>query len=49
VYKIMVVRPKGRRSLGRRVSTWEDNIKMGLMEVVWKDVDWIHLAQNRGR
>jgi hypothetical protein len=49
VYKIMVERPKGRRLLGRRVSTWEDNIKMGLMEVVWKDVEWIHLAQNRGR
>jgi hypothetical protein len=25
---------------------WVDNIKMGLTEVGWDDVDWIHLAKD---
>lgn len=25
---------------------WEDSIKMNLMELGLKDVDWIHLTQN---
>jgi hypothetical protein len=26
---------------------WEDNIKIGLERIVYKDVDWIYLAQDR--
>jgi len=26
---------------------WEDNIRMDLGEVVWEDVDFMHLAQDR--
>ena len=28
---------------------WEDNIKMGLQEVGYGDMDWIDLAQDRDR
>ena len=28
---------------------WEDNIKMDLQEVGCGDMDWIKLAQDRGR
>jgi hypothetical protein len=32
---ILVGRPEGRRPLGRPRHRWEDNIKMGLREIVW--------------
>jgi hypothetical protein len=41
--------PEGRRPLGRPRRRWEDNIKMGLEEIGFGDVDWIHLAQDRDR
>jgi hypothetical protein len=34
-YRILVGRPEGRRSLGRHMRRWEDNIKMDLQEVGW--------------
>jgi hypothetical protein len=46
-YKISVGRPEGKRPLGRPRRRWEDNIRMGLGEVVWKGVDWMNLAQDR--
>jgi hypothetical protein len=27
--------------------SWEDNIRIEFREIVWEDVDWIHLAQDR--
>jgi hypothetical protein len=39
-YRLLVGKPEGRRPLGR----WMD-----LVEVGWGDVDWIDLAQDRGR
>jgi len=27
----------------------EDNIRMDLRELVWEDVNWIHLAQDRDK
>jgi hypothetical protein len=48
-YNILVGRPEGRRPLGRPRRRWEDNIKMNLREIGFGDVDWIHLAQDRGR
>jgi hypothetical protein len=47
VYSISVVEPEGRRPLGRLRHKWEDNIRMGLREVRWKDVEWMYLAQGR--
>jgi hypothetical protein len=43
----LVVKPEGKRSLGRPRCRWEDNIRMDLREVGWKDVDWMHLAGSR--
>jgi hypothetical protein len=36
-------------SLGRPRRRWLDNIRMDLVEVVWGDVGWIGLAQDRDR
>jgi hypothetical protein len=46
-YNILAGRPEGRRPLGRSRCRWEDNIKMGLREIGFGDVDWIHWAQDR--
>jgi hypothetical protein len=46
-YKILVRKPDGKRPLGRSRHRWEDNIRVDLREIGWKDVDWIHLAQDR--
>jgi hypothetical protein len=48
-YNILVGRPKGRRSLGRPRRRWEDSLKMDLRETGFRDVDWIHWAQDRDR
>jgi hypothetical protein len=47
VYRVLVVRPEGKRPLGRPRCRWEDNIKMGLMEIGIDGVNWIQLAQDR--
>jgi len=44
-----VGKPEGKRPLGRPKHRWEDNIKMGLQEVGCGGMDWIELAQDRGR
>jgi len=33
VYRVMMGKPEGKRSLGRPRHRWEDNIKMDLQEV----------------
>jgi hypothetical protein len=48
-YNILVGRPEGRRPLGRPRRRWEDNTKMDLREIGFRDVDWIHWAQDRDR
>jgi hypothetical protein len=42
-------RLEGKRLLERSRRRWEDNIKMRLREIGFGDVDWINLAQDRGR
>jgi hypothetical protein len=44
--KILVGKPEGKRPLGRPRLRWEDNIRMDIGEIRWKDVDWMHLAQD---
>jgi hypothetical protein len=44
-FRIFVGKPEEKRPLGRPKNKWEDYIIMGLKEIGWKDVDWIHLAQ----
>jgi hypothetical protein len=48
-YRLLVGKPEGRRPLGRPRHRWLDNIRMDLVQVGWSDVDWIGLAQDRGR
>jgi hypothetical protein len=45
-FKILVGKPERTRPRGRPELRWEDNIGMDLREIKWKDVDWIHVAQN---
>jgi hypothetical protein len=44
---VLVGKPEGKRPFGRPRYRWEDNIRMDLREIVWKGVNWMHLAQDR--
>jgi hypothetical protein len=44
VYRVLVVKPVGKRPLARPRRRWEDNIKMDLQEVGCWGLDWIELA-----
>jgi hypothetical protein len=48
-YRLLIGKPEGRRPLGRPRRRWLDNVRMDLVEVGWRDVDWIGLAQDRSR
>jgi hypothetical protein len=48
-YRVLVVKPKRKRPLGRLRCRWKDNIKMDLQEVGCGGVQWIDLAQDRDR
>jgi len=45
----LVVKPKGKRPLGKPRCRWEDNSKMDLQEVEWGGMDWFDMAQDRNR
>jgi hypothetical protein len=47
VYRLL--KPEGKRPLGRPKRRWMDNIKLGLLEIGVNVVDWIGLAQDRYR
>jgi len=47
VYRVWVVKPEGKRPLGRPRHRWIDNIKMDLHEVECGGMDCIELAQDR--
>jgi hypothetical protein len=49
VYKVLVGKPEGNRSLGRPRRRWEDGIRTDLRETGLRGVDWIRLAQDRDR
>jgi len=42
----LIGKSEGKASPGRPSCRWEDNIRMGVREVGWEVVDWIHLAQD---
>jgi hypothetical protein len=48
-YRLLVGKPEGKRPLERPRRRQVDNIRMGLGEVGWGDVDWIGLTQDRNR
>jgi hypothetical protein len=47
--KILVEKPGRKRQLGSPRSRWNNNISMDLRGIAMKDVDPIHLVQDRGR
>jgi hypothetical protein len=49
VYRLLVGKPEGKRTLGRPRRRWIDNIKMDLLEIALNVVGWIGLAQDRYR
>ena len=49
VYRVLMGKSEVKRQLGRPWHRWEENIKINLQEVGCGDLDWIDLAQDRGR
>jgi hypothetical protein len=49
VYRVLMGKPEGKRTLGRPRRRWEDCIRMDLRDIGWGSVDWIQLAQNMDR
>jgi hypothetical protein len=49
VYRVLVMKPEGKRPLGRPRRRWEDNIKMDHQEVGGVCGDWMELTQDRYR
>jgi hypothetical protein len=49
VDRVLVGKPEGRRPLGRPRRRRVDNIRLDLQEVGCGYMDWIGLAQDRGR
>jgi hypothetical protein len=45
--RVLLGKSKGKRPLGRPRRRRKDNVKMGLREVGWSDMDWINLARDR--
>ena len=51
VYRVLVGKSEGKRSLGRPRFRWEDNIKMDLQEVgcgVWTGSSWLRIGTGGG-
>jgi hypothetical protein len=40
---------EGKRSRGKPRHRWEDNIKADRKEILWQGMDWINVAQDRGK
>jgi hypothetical protein len=49
LYRVLVGKTEGKRSLGRSRRRWKDNIKMNHEEVGCGGMDWLELAQDRDR
>ena len=49
VYRVLVGKPEGKRTLGRPRRRWEGGIKMDLQEVGCAGMDRMELAQDRDR
>ena len=49
VHRVLVVKPEGKRQMGRLRRRCVDNIKMDLQELGGGCGDWMELAQDRER
>jgi hypothetical protein len=43
-YRILIVKPEGKRPLGRPRRKWTDSLKMDLRAIGWDGVKWIDVA-----
>jgi hypothetical protein len=43
VYRVLVVKPQGKRPRGRPRRRWEDNIRMDLQEVGCGSMGWLRI------
>jgi hypothetical protein len=48
-YKIFVGMPEDKRTIGKPMNRYEDNIKMYFEGLKYEDVNWIRLAQDTNR
>jgi hypothetical protein len=46
---LLVGKPEGEKLLGRPRRRWVDNVKIYLREIEWVGMDWIVLAQDKGK
>jgi hypothetical protein len=46
IYRVLIGRPEGKRPLGRRRRSWENNIKMDFRETGIDGANWIRLARD---
>jgi len=49
VYRVLFGNPVGKRSLGVHRRRWKDNIKVDLLKLGMKGIEWTDLAQDRVR
>jgi hypothetical protein len=47
--KLLVRKPEGNRPLGRPRCRWVYNVKMDILDIGWGGLDWIGLAQDKGK
>jgi hypothetical protein len=51
VYRVLVGKPKGKRTLGRCGRRWEDSINMDVQEVgwgTWTELIWLRIRTGGG-
>jgi len=49
VYKVLVGKPEGKRTHGKPMCRWKDNIKADIQEVELGCMDWVSLVQDTDR
>jgi hypothetical protein len=49
VYRVLMLKPEGKRPLEIPRRRWEEGITIDLREIGWGSVDWIQLAHNKDR
>jgi hypothetical protein len=52
LYRVLVKKPEGKRSLGRPKRRWENNIRMDLQEVgceIWNGLGWLRIEAGGGK
>jgi hypothetical protein len=46
-YRVLEEKLEGRRPLERPSFRWEDDVKMYVIEIERKEMNWFHLAEDR--